>query len=115
VPEAVTPCLGILGGRVVRFRPTDPAFKVPHMGWNAVEFKREHPVLAGIPSGVEFYFVHSFHPDGLAPGDVVGTTEYAVRFCSILGRGNLIATQFHAEKSGRFGLQLIENFTRWKP
>ena len=112
---AITPCLGILGGRVVRFRPTDPSQKVPHMGWNAVDFEREHPVLAGIPSGVEFYFVHSFHPAGLAAENVVGTTEYATRFCSILGHGNLIATQFHAEKSGRFGLRLIENFTKWRP
>lgn len=113
--EGDTPCLGILGGRVVRFRPTDPAQKVPHMGWNAVEFERPHPVLEGVPSGVEFYFVHSFYPEGLTPGDAVGWTQYSTRFCSILGRDNLIAMQFHAEKSGRFGLRLIENFTKWRP
>src|ERR1035437_6350909 len=107
--------LGILAGTVKRFYPPNPADKVPQIGWNSVTFIKPHPLLEGIESGSEFYFLHSYYP---APADracVLGETEYAdVRFASVVARGNLAATQFHPEKSGRLGLQLLKNFAAWK-
>ncbi len=109
-----TQCMGIVPGSVKKFTPSDPMCKIPQMGWNAVEFMRPHPLFEHIETGSEFYFVHSYYP---APSDeryVVGRTEYAgVRFASAIGRGNLFATQFHPERSGRIGLKLLENFSRW--
>jgi len=109
------PGLGILAGTVKRFQPVSPADKVPQIGWNGVTFLRPHPLLAGIESGSEFYFVHSYYP---APADracVLGETEYAgIRFASVVARDNLAATQFHPEKSGRLGLQLLKNFAAWR-
>ncbi len=108
--------LGLLPGRVVRFRPSDPRDKVPHMGWNQVLEARPHPLLAGIPDNSDFYFVHSFYPDPARPDDVLGTTAFAGRrFAAMVGRGNLAATQFHVEKSGPVGLQLLRNFLAWHP
>ncbi len=107
-----TPCLGFLPGGTGVFAPSADC-KVPHMGWNQVNFVREHPVLAGIPSGSEFYFVHSYFPK---PGSdhVIGETGYAgVVFPSIIGKDNLVACQFHAEKSGPVGLRLLKNFASW--
>ena len=107
--------LGILAGTVKRFHPTKPADKVPQIGWNSVTFVKPHSLLEGIESGSEFYFVHSYYA---APADracVLGETEYAdIRFASLIARDNLAATQFHPEKSGRLGLQLLKNFTAWK-
>lgn len=109
-----TPCLGLIPGRVKRFLPSDPRDKVPQIGWNQVVPLRAHPVLEGIDSGSEFYFVHSYYPAPDARADVLAETEYAaVRFASLVGRGNLIAAQFHPEKSGRIGLRLLANFSRW--
>lgn len=109
-----TECMGIVPGAVKRFRPSDPMCKIPQMGWNAVEFKARHPLFEGIEDGSEFYFVHSYYP---APSDAqytLGETDYAdVRFASVVGKGNLFATQFHPERSGRIGLRLLENFSRW--
>ncbi|NLF86485.1 MAG: imidazole glycerol phosphate synthase subunit HisH [Lentisphaerae bacterium] len=108
--------LGLLPGRVVRFRPSDPRDKVPHMGWNQVLVARPHPLLAGIPDNSDFYFVHSFYPDPARPDDVLGTTDFAgLRFAAMVGRDNLAATQFHVEKSGPVGLQLLHNFLAWRP
>ena len=102
-------CLGILAGEVKRL----PAgVKVPHMGWNQVRLLRHHPVFQGVPSESYFYFVHSYYPEPEDASLVLGTTEYAVPFCSVLARGNLVATQFHPEKSGPLGLRLYENFVR---
>ena len=100
-------CLGVLPGRIIRF---PRGMTVPHIGWNTVEFTREHPVLEGVPSGSYFYFVHSYHP---APADsavVIGESEYGHRFAAIVGRDNLIATQFHPEKSAEPGLRMYQNF-----
>ena len=109
-----TPCLGILPGAARRFVPRSRADKIPEMGWNQARFERPHPLLAGIPDGADFYFVHSYYPAPADPADAVCTTEYAgTRFASMVGRGNLAATQFHPEKSGRAGLRLLENFARW--
>ena len=113
-----TDCLGILPGVVKRFdfdhlseRP-----KIPHMGWNPVVFEGEHPVLAGIPTGAFFYFVHSFYPAPERTEDILGRTTYGdLEFASILARGNLVATQFHAEKSGIHGLEILKNFAHWSP
>jgi glutamine amidotransferase len=108
-------CLGLLPGAVRRFAPSDPRDKVPQMGWNTVRFARPHALFEGIPDGSEFYFVHSYFPAPAAEGDMLGATEYAgVRFAAALGRGNLVATQFHPEKSGRIGLRLLKNFAEWK-
>ena len=100
-------CLGSVAGRVRRL---PDGLKVPHMGWNSVRFKREHPVFKGIPQDSYFYFVHSYYA---APDDetwVAGTTDDGVSFCSIYAKDNVVATQFHPEKSGRMGLRIYENF-----
>jgi len=111
-----TPTLGILPGRVPRFQPVDRWDKVPQIGWNQVRIARPHPLLEGIADGSEFYFVHSFYPAPADPSLAIGTTDYAgVTFASMVGRANVAATQFHPEKSGRIGLRLLANFTRWSP
>ena len=107
-------CLGLLRGEARRFVARTRADKIPEMGWNQARFERPHPLLEGIPDGADFYFVHSYYPAPADPADAVCTTEYAgTRFASMVGRGNLAATQFHPEKSGRAGLRLLSNFLRW--
>ena len=107
-------CLGLLRGEARRFVARTRADKIPEMGWNQARFERPHPLLEGIPDGADFYFVHSYYPAPADPADAVCTTEYAgTRFASMVGRGNLAATQFHPEKSGRAGLRLLGNFVRW--
>lgn len=107
-------CIGLIPGTVKLFQPSGSWDKVPQMGWNSVAQRRKHPIFEGIENDSEFYFVHSYYP---APPDdtcILGTTEYAdVRFASVLGRGSLVATQFHPEKSGRVGLKLLQNFYKW--
>lgn len=107
--EDPRPCLGVLKGRVRQFAP---GLKVPHMGWNQVFAAKEHPVFQGVPDGSYFYFVHSYYAEPADPSVVLGTTEYGVTFCSALAKGNLVATQFHPEKSGLLGLRLYENFVK---
>ena len=102
--------LGILPGTVRRFEVGD--LKVPHMGWNQLSLAREHPVLEGL-DGEAFYFVHSYHPDPSEPGDLLGTADYGGPFCAAAGRENLVAVQFHPEKSSRAGLALYDNFLSW--
>lgn len=109
-----TRTLGFMKGSVDRFRFSDPLVKVPHMGWNQVVFQREHPLLFGLESGVDFYFVHSYYPNPADPADCIGTTDYAgCVFASMAGRKNMVATQFHVEKSGKAGLRMLRNFTEW--
>ncbi len=116
--EDLATCLGILPGQTVRF-PVEhkdaggQALKVPHMGWNKVRWQKEHPVFAGLPQEAEFYFVHSYHPAPARPADVLGLTEYGLVFASAVARGNLVAVQFHPEKSGRPGLRILQNFIAW--
>ena len=107
--EDERPCLGIVAGQVKRL-PT--GIKVPHMGWNQVTLSGQHPIFDGVASGSYFYFVHSYYAQPEDDSLVLGTTDYSVTFCSVLARGNIIATQFHPEKSGPIGLQLYENFVR---
>lgn len=109
-----TACLGFIPGEVRLFRPASPADKVPQIGWNAVRFQRPHPVFAGVEDETEFYFVHSYYPVTAVGSDRLGETDYAgVTFTSIVGRANLVATQFHIEKSGRNGLRIFKNFSQW--
>jgi glutamine amidotransferase len=109
-----TTCLGVLPGRVALFHPSDTRDKVPHMGWNQMRIRRPHPLLAGIADDSDFYFVHSFYPQPARPEDVIGSTDYAgLTFAAMVGRANVAAVQFHAEKSGKEGLKLLENFSRW--
>ena len=107
--EGDTSCLGILPGEVKRL---PPHLKVPHMGWNSVRLDTSHPVFDGVPSESYFYFVHSYYAHPRDPEVVIGTTPYGVEFCSVAARGNLVATQFHPEKSGPLGLRLYDNFVR---
>ena len=111
--ENDTETLGLVPGEVRRFRLDDPALKVPHMGWNAVRVVQEHPVLGGIQEGDEFYFVHAYRPVPAQARHVLAESEYEGAFCSALGCANLVATQFHPEKSGRVGLRLLERFLAW--
>ncbi len=105
------PGLGILEGRVVRFSPSEEErLKVPHMGWNRVSIKKETPVLAGIPDGSWFYFVHSYYPDPKDPGVIAVTSNYGVEFTAAVARDNLFACQFHPEKSSADGLRILRNF-----
>lgn len=100
-------CLDIIPGKVKRL---PSGLKVPHMGWNQVNRKIEHPIFAGIPDNTNFYFVHSYFADPDEKSVVAATTNYGVDFCSMLIKGNLIATQFHPEKSGETGLKMYTNF-----
>jgi imidazole glycerol-phosphate synthase subunit HisH len=99
--------LDVIPGAVRRF---PPGLKVPHMGWNQVEHRGECPLFAGIPSGAHFYFVHSYFPETADPTLRVATCTYGVTFPAAVSRGALFATQFHPEKSQRWGLRLLENF-----
>ncbi|MCX5890090.1 MAG: imidazole glycerol phosphate synthase subunit HisH [Deltaproteobacteria bacterium] len=110
--ENDTPCLGLLPGRT-RSLPRQEGLKIPHMGWNRVRFLKPHPVFQGLPEEAEYYFVHSYYPDPAQAAMVLGVTEHGIRFPSALGWRNLVATQFHPEKSGRFGLKILENFLAW--
>jgi len=103
--------LGVVPGEVVRFRENS-GLKVPHMGWNSIARSRECPLLADIPDGAYFYFVHSYFVVPRDESVVVGRTEYGETFTAVLERGRTFATQFHPEKSQQFGLKLLENFAR---
>jgi imidazole glycerol-phosphate synthase subunit HisH len=108
--------LGWIDAEVIRLHPSDPALKIPHMGWNAVTKEREHPVLAGIrPANLAFYFVHSFAMRCRDENDVVGRSQYGQPITAIVARDNIVATQFHPEKSQDSGIELIGNFLRWNP
>jgi glutamine amidotransferase len=107
-------CIGLVPGVVRRFQSPDPLIKIPQMGWNTVNLVTDHPLFAGIEDESEFYFIHSYYPQPSVASHRLGETAYADdRFASIVGRANLVATQFHPERSGRVGLKLLENFTRW--
>jgi imidazole glycerol-phosphate synthase subunit HisH len=103
-------CLDVIPGRVKRFPRSD--LKVPHMGWNRVFQSKPHPIFDGIEDGAYFYFVHSYFPAPESNDVVIGETDYGVRFASVLARDNLVATQFHPEKSGADGLRFYGNFLR---
>ena len=106
---------GWIGGEVTRITPADPRLKVPHMGWNDLVIDRPHPVLAGIATGDHAYFVHSYHFKVADPAHLLAHVDYAGPITAIVGRDNIIGTQFHPEKSQANGLRLIANFLRWTP
>jgi glutamine amidotransferase len=118
--ENQTRCLGMVPGKVRAFPadlrdPDGTRLKIPQMGWNCIQPVRHHPVLNGIKPDDEFYFVHGYYPEPDQLDHVVGTTFYGFCFASVIGYRNLLATQFHLEKSGRPGLTLLNNFCRWTP
>jgi glutamine amidotransferase len=113
--EGNTPGLNLMPGVCSRFRPGDEALKVPHMGWNEVTVTQPHPILSHLRPGDEFYFVHSYYPQPTDSTKVYATSDYGGSFPVAIGKDNLFAVQFHAEKSGPLGLQLLKNFSEWRP
>jgi len=106
---------GWIPGDVVRMMPHDWALKIPHMGWNDLIVEQDHPVLDGIPSGTNVYFVHSYAMRCNDPAHVLARVEYGESYPALIGRDNLVGTQFHPDKSQAAGLRLIANFLRWRP
>ena len=119
--EQDTPGLGVVSGRVRRFRlegrtqGDGSRFKVPQMGWNRVRQARPHPLWRGVPDDAWFYFVHSYYVEPADDHHSAGFTEYGASFTSAVARDNIFATQFHPEKSAADGLLLYRNFLHWKP
>jgi len=110
--EGVLPGLGFISGDVVKFRfnNINANLRIPHMGWNSVNIKKESPLFYDMYENPVFYFVHSYHVVCNNPEDVVSTTNYGYDFASSLQRENIFGTQFHPEKSHKYGLRLIKNF-----
>jgi glutamine amidotransferase len=107
---------GWLAGACVALPPATEERKVPHMGWNELILTQPgHPVLRGLASGDHVYFVHSYHVTGVATDQVLATTEYGIPVTAMIGRDNLVGTQFHVEKSQAAGLKLLANFCSWSP
>jgi imidazole glycerol-phosphate synthase subunit HisH len=102
-----TECLKIIQGRV---RKLPAGLKIPHMGWNQVKQTVKHPLFKDVPDNANFYFVHSYYADPHDKSVISGETDYSLPFCSAIARGNLVATQFHPEKSGQLGLKIYNNF-----
>jgi len=111
--EGNTICLGLIPGTTVRFKMQDKSLKIPHIGWNNVQVMQSHPVLEGIGKEDEFYFVHSYYPQPAKKENVYAVSDYGGDFCCAVGYKNLFAVQFHPEKSGRFGLQMLQRFAKW--
>ena len=111
--ERNTDCLGIIPGNILEFSK-DMGLKIPHMGWNQVRHDNRHPIFDGIEENSSFYFVHSFYPKPAYKEFEIGTTEYGIEFSAAAAKGNVVATQFHPEKSGEIGLRLIRNFIGWQ-
>lgn len=114
----ITEGLGWIEGDVVAIQPSDPALKIPHMGWNTLDLHREHPLLANLPTGetgLHAYFVHSYHFVPQSTDSLVAHAEYGGPVNAMVARGNMAGTQFHPEKSQKLGLGLIANFLRWSP
>lgn len=105
--------LGLIPGHVRRFEMQNADLKVPHMGWNDVHVAKPHPILSHVRPGDEFYFVHAYYPDPANETYVYARADYESTFCCALGTRNFFGTQFHPEKSGRVGLELIRNFAAW--
>jgi imidazole glycerol-phosphate synthase subunit HisH len=113
-----TPGLGWIAGDVIKIAPKEASLKIPHMGWNTLTVRREHPLLAGLalgPQGLHAYFVHSYALEPKAGDDLVAQTDYGGPLTAIVARDTVVGTQFHPEKSQRLGLALIANFLQWAP
>lgn len=116
--KTTTNGLGWIKGDVVEISPDDPRLKIPQIGWNTIEMLRFHPLMDGIPTGPEgwhAYFVHSYHIAASEKNEVIAQTNYGGPVTAIVGRDNMVGTQFHPEKSQKLGLALITNFLKWKP
>ncbi|MDX8525308.1 imidazole glycerol phosphate synthase subunit HisH [Mesorhizobium sp. MSK_1335] len=116
--KTVTKGLGWIAGDVKEITPSDPALKIPQIGWNTIELTRPHPLFSGIgtgPKGLHAYFVHSYHLDAKKPGEVLAIADYGGPVTAAVARDNVAGTQFHPEKSQALGLALITNFLRWRP
>ncbi|MEQ9040525.1 MAG: imidazole glycerol phosphate synthase subunit HisH [Silicimonas sp.] len=109
------PGLGWIDGEVRKIEPSDPAMKVPHMGWNDLVIDRPHPVLEGIATGEHAYFVHSYQMVVNDPAQLIAHCDYGGPITAIVGRDTMIGTQFHPEKSQAAGLRLIANWLAWRP
>lgn len=107
--------LGWIAGEVVKMVPADASLKIPHMGWNELNFVRPHPLFEGLPPGVHAYFVHSYIIRPRDPAHVLATADYGEAFAAAVGWGNIVGTQFHPEKSQQAGLAILSNFLGWKP
>ncbi|MAC77556.1 MAG: imidazole glycerol phosphate synthase subunit HisH [Rhodobacteraceae bacterium] len=107
--------LGWIAGEVDRIVPSDPALKVPHMGWNDLVLDDDHPVFAGIQTGDHAYFVHSYHFRTTDPAQTLAHVDYGGPVTAVVGRDTIIGTQFHPEKSHAAGLRMIANFLTWTP
>jgi imidazole glycerol-phosphate synthase subunit HisH len=107
--------LGWIAGEVAVIEPADAELKIPHMGWNEIEPRSAHPIVAGLGAGAHAYFVHSYHFRLADAADLVASTDYGGPLAAVIGRDNLAGTQFHPEKSQEAGLRLIGNFLRWRP
>jgi glutamine amidotransferase len=114
----VTPGLGWIAGEVDRIAPADASLKIPHMGWNTLNVTKPHRLLDGIPTGpdgLHAYFVHSYELRPQQKADLVAQADYGGALTAIVGRDNMVGTQFHPEKSQKLGLALIANFLTWSP
>lgn len=115
--EGQLPGMGWFEAKTIKFNfeghPT--RLRIPHMGWNEIKIQAEHPLLVDLGGEPRFYFVHSYYVNCLHSADVLASSEYGILFHSIIGRGNLLGTQFHPEKSHRYGRKILENFVRWNP
>ncbi|EFI53549.1 imidazole glycerol phosphate synthase subunit HisH [Afipia sp. 1NLS2] len=116
--HVTTPGLDWISGDVEKIAPRDENLKIPHMGWNTLDLIREHPVMENLPlgdKGRHAYFVHSYHLNATSEGDVIARADYGGPLTAIVAKDTMFGTQFHPEKSQRFGLALIANFLKWKP
>jgi glutamine amidotransferase len=119
--EGDEPGLGLMPGKVVRFQldgklqADGSRFKVPQMGWNRVRQSRAHPLWDGVPDDSYFYFVHSYYAVPENPAHTIGEADYGAYYCCAVARDNVVATQFHPEKSADAGLRLYQNFVHWNP
>jgi len=114
----VTPGFGWVAGEVDKIAPNDASLKIPHMGWNTLNVLKPHPLFEGIslgPQGLHAYFVHSYELKPKERGDLLAQADYGGPITAAIGRGNMVGTQFHPEKSQKLGLKLIANFLKWKP
>ncbi|QKC93677.1 imidazole glycerol phosphate synthase subunit HisH [Mesorhizobium sp. NZP2298] len=116
--KTVTKGFGWISGDVKEITPADPTLKIPQIGWNTIELRRQHPLFAGIPTGtagLHAYFVHSYHLDARKADEVLAVADYGGPVTATVARDNLVGTQFHPEKSQALGLALITNFLKWRP
>jgi len=110
--------LNWISGDVAPIAPSDPRLKIPHMGWNTLDLRRPHPVFAEIPTGgdgLHAYFVHSYGFQAEIPEAIIAATDYGGPITAVVGRDNMVGTQFHPEKSQALGLAFLANFLRWRP